>query len=106
MSDTSVVTDFTSRRSRQVSLARLVALLGRREAEVLADPIKHLGDAGKKIAEQAQFIESLRDALYEATAVKFSSATMPARPVSNEIMVRRSEWEALQRIAARLRAYV
>lgn len=103
MSDGNLVTDFTRLRSARMAFSRLAALLQRREAEILADPIKHLGDAGKKIAEQAEFIESLREELYQATAVRFTP-TLPVRPSIDHVTVPRREWEALKRIAAMIRA--
>lgn len=106
MSDTNLVTDFQRLRSGQMAFQRLVALLNKREAEILADPIQHLGNAGKIIAEQAQFIESLREELFQATAVRvdYRSSSPAPRACFDNVTVDRREWEAWGRIKAMLRA--
>jgi len=78
--------------------SRLMGIVEAHEADVLADPIKHLRMAAEYIALMRRQIEDAKDAERSAHTVKLITGDEPIKPSGLEEVVRvpTRDWEALQ----------
>lgn len=80
--------------------ARLLGLVEQHDADVLADPIKHIKLASEEIARTRRQIQDARDAYRSSCAV---SCVQDDEPISSlnildTLHVPRRDWEALQQM--------
>ena len=92
--------DFGKERTEAARMmARLLGLLDKREADILADPVKFFNQAGERIGQMQQGIKDARDAL----RIKLDYEPSDDHKIIGSLYVPADEWERLQACAAIVR---